>query len=71
VLYSDGLPIPRNHAPARTDPAPVAGGALLKSGKQKVESRNGGRIVVLAYNGKEAVKQGDRLFAIPLGQLLE
>ncbi len=26
---------------------------------------------VLAYNGKEAVKLDDRLFAIPLGQLLE
>lgn len=26
---------------------------------------------VLAYNGKEAVKLGDRLFAIPLGKLLE
>ena len=26
---------------------------------------------VLAYNGKEAVKLDERLFAIPLGQLLE
>jgi hypothetical protein len=26
---------------------------------------------VLAYNGKEAVKLDKRLFAIPLGQLLE
>ena len=26
---------------------------------------------VLAYNGKEAVKLGERLFAIPIGQLLE
>ena len=26
---------------------------------------------VLAYNGKQAVKLGDRLFAIPLGMLLE
>jgi hypothetical protein len=26
---------------------------------------------VLAYNGKESVKLGERLFAIPLGQLLE
>ena len=25
---------------------------------------------VLAYNGKEAVKLGERLFAIPIGQLL-
>ena len=25
---------------------------------------------LLAYNGKEAVKLNDRLFAIPLGQLL-
>ena len=27
--------------------------------------------VVLAYNGKEAVKLDERLFAIPLGKLLE
>jgi hypothetical protein len=26
---------------------------------------------VLAYNGKEAVKLSERLFAIPIGQLLE
>ena len=26
---------------------------------------------VLAYNGKEAVKLGERLFVIPIGQLLE
>jgi hypothetical protein len=26
---------------------------------------------VLAYNGKEAVKLDERLFAIPIGQLLE